>query len=115
MRSDQMNGLLNFQGGLSLANRQVIVDFAATHRLPAIYQSQFFTASGGLMSWAPDQRDQYRRGARMADQILKGRKPGDIPVQHPEPYQLHLNKRAAAAIGLRLPADLVAEADNVLP
>ena len=50
----------------------------------------------------------------MADQILKGKKPGDIPVQHPEPYQLHLNKRAAAAIGLTLPADLVAEADKVL-
>ena len=115
IRSDQMNGLLNFQGGLSLANRQVIVDFAAAHRLPAVYQSLFFVESGGLMAWAPDQRDQYRLGARYADQILKGKKPGDIPVQHPGPYQLHLNKRAAAAIGLTLPADLVAEADKVLP
>ena len=53
-------------------------------------------------------------GARYADQILKGRKPGDIPVQHPEPYQLHLNKKAAAALGLTLPADLVAEAHTVL-
>ena len=114
IRSDQMNGLLNFQGGLSLANRQVIVDFAAAHRLPAVYQSLFFVESGGLMAWAPDQREQYRAGARFADQILKGKKPGDIPVQHPGPYQLHLNKRAAAAIDLRLPADLVAEADNVV-
>jgi putative ABC transport system substrate-binding protein len=114
IRSDQMNGLLNFQGGLSLANRQMIIDFAVAHRLPAVYQSLFFVASGGLMAWAPDQRDQYRLGARYADQILKGKKPGDIPVQHPEPYQLHLNNRAAAAIGLTLPADLVAEADKVL-
>ena len=115
IRSDQMNGLLNFQGGLSLANRQMIVDFAAAHRLPAVYQSLFFVESGGLMAWAPDQRDQYRIGARMADQVLKGKKPGDIPVRYPEPYRLHLNKKAATAIGLTLPADLVAEADQVLP
>ena len=115
IRSDQMNGLLNFQGGLSLANRQVIVDFAAAHRLPAVYQSAFFVESGGLMAWAPDQREQYRMGARMAEQILKGKKPGDIPARHPEPYQLHVSRKAAAAIGLTLPPDLVAEADKVLP
>jgi putative ABC transport system substrate-binding protein len=91
IRTDQMNGLLNFQGGLSLANRQTIVDFAAAHRLPAVYQSLFFVESGGLMAWAPDQRDQYRLGTRYADQILKGKKPDDLPVQHLEPYQLHLN------------------------
>ena len=113
IRGDQMNGLLNFQGGLSLANRQVIVDFAAAHRLPAVYQSHFFVESGGLMAWAPDQREQYRWGARMADQILKGTKPGDIPARHPEPYRLHLNQRAAAGLALTLPADLVAEAEKV--
>jgi putative tryptophan/tyrosine transport system substrate-binding protein len=114
IQRDRMNGLLNFQGGLSLANRQMIVEFAAAHRLPAVYQSRFFVESGGLMAWAPDQRMQYRLGARYADQILKGTKPGDIPVRHPEPYQLHVNRKAAAAIGLTLPADLLAEADSVL-
>jgi putative tryptophan/tyrosine transport system substrate-binding protein len=114
IRRDQMNGLLNFQGGLSLANRQLIVDFAAAHRVPAVYQASFFVEAGGLAAWAPDQRGQYRTAARMADQILKGKKPGDIPIQHPEPYQLHLNTKAAAAIGLTLPADLVAEADKVV-
>jgi putative ABC transport system substrate-binding protein len=114
IRSDQMNGLLNFQGGLSLANRQMIVDFAAARRLPAVYQSLFFVESGGLMAWAPDQRDQYRAAARSADQILKGTKPGDIAVRYPEPYRLYLNKRAAAVIGLALPAELVAEAEKVL-
>jgi putative ABC transport system substrate-binding protein len=58
--------------------------------------------------------DQYRLGARYADQILKGKRPGNIPVQHPEPYHLHLNKGAAAAVGLMLPADLLAEADKIL-
>lgn len=114
MRSDQMHGLVNFQGGMSLANRQVIVDFAAAQRWPAVYQSLFFVEAGGLMAWASDQHEQYRVGARYADQIIKGKKPGDIPVRHPEPYLLHLNKKAAAAIGLPLPADLVAEADKVL-
>jgi putative ABC transport system substrate-binding protein len=114
IRSDQMNGLVNFQGGLSLGNRQMIVDFAAAHRLPAVYQSHFFVESGGLAAWAPDQSVQYRMGARLADQIIKGRKPGEIPVQHPGPYELHLSNKAAAAIGLILPADLVAEAARVL-
>lgn len=115
IRSDRMNGLLNFQGGLSLANRQVIVAFAAAHRVPAVYQSQFFVESGGLMAWAPDQPEQFRMGARIADRILKGTRPGDIPVQHPEPYQLHVNQRAAKAIGLTLPADLLAEASRIIP
>ena len=114
IRTDQMNGLLNFQGGLSLANRQLIVDFAAAHRLPAVYQSAFFVEAGGLMAWAPDQREQYRMGARMADQILKGKKPGDISARHPEPYQLHLNTKVASAIGLTLPSDLIAEASRIL-
>jgi len=114
IRDDRMNGLLNFQGGLSLANRQMIVDFAVAQRLPAVYQSAFFVESGGLMAWAPDQQNQYRIGARIADQILKGKKPGEIPVRYPEPYQLHLSRKAAAAIGLTLPADLIAEAYKVL-
>jgi putative tryptophan/tyrosine transport system substrate-binding protein len=114
IRGDGMNGLLNFQGGLSLANRQMIVDFAAQWRLPAVYQSSLFVESGGLLAWAPDQREQYRMGARMADQIIKSQKPGEIPVLHPEPYHLHLNKAAAAALGLKFPANLLAEASKVL-
>jgi len=115
IRRDEMDGLLNFQGGLSLGNRQVIIDFATDHKLPAVYQSHFFVESGGLMAWAPDQSEQYRIGARMADQIIKGKKIGDIPVQYPGSYQLHLNQKAAAAIGLELPKDLIAEAEKVLP
>jgi putative ABC transport system substrate-binding protein len=114
IKGDRMDGLLNFQGGLSLANRQLIVDFATAQRIPAVYQSAFFVESGGLMAWAPDQREQYRVGARLADQILKGGKPGEIPVRYPEPYQLHLNTKAAASIGLTLPPELVAAADRIV-
>lgn len=115
IRNDQMDGLVNFQGGLSVGNRQMIVDFAATHRVPAVYQSHLFVESGGLAAWAPDQSLQYRMGARLADQIIKGRRPGDLPVRHPEPYLLHLSRSAAAAIGVTLPSDLVAEAALVRP
>lgn len=114
LHGDRMNGLVNFQGGLSLGNRKAIVDFVAAQRIPAVYQHLFFVESGGLMAWGPDQRDQYRMGARYADQILKGKKPGELPVRHPEPYRLHLSGKAAAALGLTLPADLVAEADLVV-
>src|SRR6266568_948830 len=113
--SDRMDGLLNFQGGLSLANRELIVDFAAKNRLPAIYQSAFFTEAGGLMAWAPDQEGQYREAARYVDKILKGASPGDLPVRYPGRYYLTINKSAARGLGLDLPPALLAKADKVLP
>ena len=77
---DGMNGLLNFQGGLSVRNRQPIADFAAKYRIPAIYQATMFaTRAGGLMTWAPDLTEQHREAARYVAQILKGSNPGDLP------------------------------------
>jgi putative ABC transport system substrate-binding protein len=113
--SDRMDGLLSFQGGLSLASREIIVDFAAKNRLPAIYQSAFFTEAGGLMAWAPDQEGQYREAARYVDRILKGASPGDLPVRYPGRYYLTINKSSARALGLKLPPTLIAKADQVLP
>jgi putative tryptophan/tyrosine transport system substrate-binding protein len=112
--NDGMDGLMNFQGGLSLANRQLIVEFAARNRLPAIYQAVFFVEAGGLMAWAPDQEEQYREAARYVDRILRGAKPGDLPVRYPSRYYLTLNKDAAEDLGLKLPQALVAKADRVL-
>lgn len=113
--NDGMDGLANFQGGLSLANRQIIVDFAAKNRLPAIYQSMFFVEAGGLMAWAPNQEEQYREAARYVDRILKGTKPGDLPIHYPSRYYLSINKSAAKALGLVLPQSLLSKADRVLP
>ena len=113
--SDGMDGLLNFQGGLSLANRELVVDFAAKNRLPAIYQSAFFTEAGGLMAWAPDQQGQYREAARYVDKILKGASPGELPVRYPGRYYLTINQSAARDLGLNLPRALLAKADQVLP
>jgi putative ABC transport system substrate-binding protein len=113
--NDRMDGLTNFQGAVSLANRQLVVDFAAKNRLPAVYQSAFFVEAGGLMAWAPNQEGQYRMAARYVDKIFRGAKPGDLPVSHPGRYYLSVNKSAARAIGLALPPALLAKADRLLP
>jgi putative ABC transport system substrate-binding protein len=113
--TDGMDGLANFQGGLSLSNRQLIVDFAARNGIPAVYQSAFFVEVGGLMAWAPNQEEQFREAARYVDKILRGANPGDLPVRHPSRYYLTINKSAAQAIGLALPLALIAKADRVLP
>lgn len=110
-----MYGLASFQGGLSLANRQLIVDFAAKNRLPAVYQSAFFVEAGGLMAWTPNQEEQYRIAARYVDRILRGSNPGDLPIHYPNRYYLIINKGAAQGLGLVLPPALVAQADRVLP
>ena len=112
--ADGMEGLLSFQGGLALVNRALIADFARRHRLPAIYQSRLFVEAGGLMSYAPDQEEQYREAARYADKILKGAHPADLPVRHPERYFLSINRSAAQAIGLILPPALLARADHLI-
>ena len=112
--NDDMEGLLNFQGGLSLEHRTLIVGFVEEQRIPAIYQSEFFVDAGGLMSWAPDIHEQYRMGARYADRIIRGESPGDIPVQYPGRYSLTLSAPAAARIGFRLPPSLTGKADRLL-
>jgi putative ABC transport system substrate-binding protein len=111
---DSPDGLLTFQGGLALSNRQSIVDFAAEHHLPAIYQSELFPEVGGLMSWAPDQNEQMRHAVRTVDRILRGARPGDLPITYPAKYFLSLNLTAAKRIGLIFPATLLASADRKL-
>jgi len=112
--ADGMDGMLSFQGGLALSNRQLIVDFAAEKRIPAIYQATLFAEAGGLMAWAPDLIEQYRVAARLVDKILKGSMPGELPVVHPEKYSLTVNSSAARRIGLTLPQELLAQAARVL-
>ena len=114
MVRDGQQGFVNFQGGLSLVNRQMIVDFAAENSLPAIYQALLFAEAGGLMSWAPDQNEQMRVAARMMDKIVRGAKPGDLPIIYPDRYFLTLNRTAAERINLRLPQHLLATADRII-
>jgi putative tryptophan/tyrosine transport system substrate-binding protein len=112
--SDRMDGVLNFQGGLSVYRRQLIVDFINSHRVPAIYQATLFAEAGGLMSWAPDLVEQQREAARLSAQILKGAKPGDLPVKHPTGYCLTVNAGAARKTGINLPPELLAQAKRVI-
>jgi putative ABC transport system substrate-binding protein len=111
---DRMNGLLNFQGGLSLAFRQDIVDFVAKHRLPAIYQATLFAEAGGLMAWAPDLEEPFRVAASLVDQILRGANPGDLPIRYPARYFLTIHATTAKNLGITLSPTLLAQADRIL-
>lgn len=114
LAADGNDGMLCFQGGLSLLNRQLIIDFAAAHRLPVIYQATLFAESGGLMAWAPNLDEQFRIAARYVDRILKGANPGDLPIQYAPGYALTINGGTAKRLGLTLPQPLLAQAARVL-
>jgi putative tryptophan/tyrosine transport system substrate-binding protein len=82
--------------------------------LPAVYGFRYFAAGGGLMSYGVDVRDLFRRSAVYVDGILKGAKPGELPVQAPTKYELVINLIAAKALGLTVPPTLLAQADEVI-
>ena len=88
---------------VTLVNRNVIIELAARYRLPAVYGFRIFATSGGLLSYGTNPRDQFRRGASYVDRVLKGEKPGDLPVQNPIEYQLVTNLKTAKALGLDVP------------
>jgi putative ABC transport system substrate-binding protein len=96
------------------ARRHLIVDFATKSRLPGMYYVRDFTEAGGLMSYGPDFRDQYRRVAVFVDKILKGAKPGDLPVEQPTKFELVFNLKTAKALGLKIPQPVLIRADEVI-
>jgi putative ABC transport system substrate-binding protein len=108
------DGLIVGQDGLLQANRKLIVDLAAKHRLPAIYRAMEFIEAGGLMAYGPNYPDLYRRAATYVDKILKGAKPGDLPVEQPTKFELTINLRTAKALGLTIPQTLLLRADEVI-
>ena len=94
--------------------REQLAGRAAKNRLPAVYPSREYVDAGGLMSYGPDRADLFRRAATYVDKILKGAKPGDLPVEQPTKFQLVINLKAARALGLTLPPSVLARADQVV-
>jgi ABC-type uncharacterized transport system substrate-binding protein len=107
-------GLIATATGQAVAHRELIVKLASQHKLPAIYFERFFATAGGLISYGPNQVDQYRRAAGYVNRILKGEKPSDLPVQAPNKYELVVNRKAAKALGLTVPDKLLVAADEVI-
>jgi putative ABC transport system substrate-binding protein len=107
-------GLIVPPAALATTHRDVIIKLAARYRLPAIYPLRLFVSDGGLMSYGPDTTDLYPRVAGYVDRILKGEKPGDLPVQFPTKFGLVINLRAARDLGLDVPSLLLTTADEVI-
>jgi putative ABC transport system substrate-binding protein len=101
-------------GGPPGEHRKMIFALAARFRLPAVYAYRYFVLEGGLVSYGPDDLDMYRRAASYADRILKGEKPGDLPVQFPTKFEFVINLKTAKALGLTIPETLLATADEVI-
>jgi putative tryptophan/tyrosine transport system substrate-binding protein len=110
----QTDGLISTGNGSTQAQRDLIITLAARHRLPAIYPFRRFVSEGGLMSFGPDQAEPYRLAAGYVDRVLKGEKPADLPVQAPTKHETAINLKTAKTLGLTVPSNLLAIADDVI-
>ena len=102
------------QDGLTQVNGKRIVELAAMHRLPAMYSAGEYIDSGGLIVYGVNYPDLYSRAASYVDKILRGAKPGDLPIEQPVKFDLRINRKAADALGLAIPPALLLRADQVI-
>ena len=109
-----LGGLVITPHASAIIHRDLIVKLAARHRLPTVYFERVFVAAGGLISYGPDQIDQFRRAAGYVDRILRGEKPANLPVQAPTKYELVINLKTAKTLGLEITPMLLARADEVI-
>jgi putative ABC transport system substrate-binding protein len=107
-------GLILVPTALTVINRQLIIDLAARHQLPAVYPYRYFVTAGGLICYGADEIEQYRGAAGYVDRILKGATPADLPVQSPTKYETVLNLKTAKALGLQVPDVVRLRADEVI-
>jgi putative ABC transport system substrate-binding protein len=111
----QSNGALFVTSSArATAHRELIISLAARYKLPAVYPFRYWADGGGLLSYGPDQTDNFRRAADYIARILKGEKPGDLPVEQPTKFELVINLKTAKALGLEMPPSLLARADEVI-
>ena len=107
-------GLIVTPSAAASIHRDLIIGLAAKHKLPAVYASRSNVIDGGLISYGPDWLDPFRLAAGYVDRILKGEKPDDLPVQAPTKYELVINLKTAKALGLTMPPQILARADEVI-
>jgi putative ABC transport system substrate-binding protein len=114
MTRERPDAILMVSDALTLLNRKRIIEFANTNRLPTIYELKGLVRDGGLMSYGPSQAAIGERAADLVARILRGRRPAELPLEQPTKFELVINLRTARALGLELPATLVARADEVI-
>jgi putative ABC transport system substrate-binding protein len=107
-------GLIALTDVVTNVNRELIIKLAARYRLPAVYTARYWAKSGGLASYGADPIEQWRGAASYVDRILKGEKPADLPIQTPTKFELAINLKTAKALGLDMPASVLARADEVI-
>jgi putative tryptophan/tyrosine transport system substrate-binding protein len=114
MDREPPDAILMVSDSLTMLNRQRVFDYAAAHRLPAIYEYDSLVREGGLMSYGPDLKESFERAAAMVDRIFRGTRPGDLPFEQPTRYPFVINLKTAKSIGLEFPPTLLALADEVI-
>jgi putative tryptophan/tyrosine transport system substrate-binding protein len=114
MAMQRPDAFLTLDDPVILNSRTAIVAFAAKQRLPGIYPQRDYTDAGGLMSYGPSISDMFRRAATYVDKILKGAKPGDLPIEQPTKFEFVINLKTAKALGLTIPPSLLLRADQVI-
>jgi putative ABC transport system substrate-binding protein len=107
-------GLVVIPDVFTIAHRTPILLAAARNNVPAVYAYSFFVRDGGLLSYGADQADDYRRAASYVDRILRGEKPGDLPVQFPTKFEMVVNRKTAKALGLAVPPSIMLRATEVV-
>jgi putative ABC transport system substrate-binding protein len=114
MAKEHANALLVLTDSWFLGQHPRVADLAARNRLPALYSQREFVDAGGLVSYGPNLRDMFRRAATHVDKILRGAKPGDIPIEQPTHFEMVINLKAAKALGLTIPKDVLQRADEAI-
>jgi putative tryptophan/tyrosine transport system substrate-binding protein len=114
MDREPPDAILMVSDSLTILNRKRVFEYAATHRLPAIYEYDPLVREGGLMSYGPDLQESFDRAASMVDRLFKGAKPSDLPFEQPTRYLFVINLKTAKSIGLEIPPTVLALADEVI-
>src|ERR1700730_2379301 len=114
MVRDRPDAILMVTDALTALNRKRVFEFAAQQRLPAIYEYDFLVRDGGLMSYGPDMSEVYDRAADLANRILRGAHPANLPFEQPTPFRLVINKKTAETLGLTIPEAILMRADEVV-